>query len=255
MRCEEFGEHLTAFSLGELSGAFEAQARAHASGCRACAAVLLGERQLVRALRRSAAPAPVQVRRRVQVVLGARPSRGRRLGTWVAVTGLVVAVAVAAGLLARPVAGRLRRPAATVPAAAPAEPFASAWAAFAAARLPLQPNGPAVAEPLISPGRAELLVPLDLYVTDEGRLRLAGLAATAVEYRGRAGRLAVLHWRTAGRGPRTGPTDLEPRRTRWGRAYGRWWSDGQVVSMVVGALPPTLFGQAAGRVRWAETRP
>ena len=252
MRCEEFGEHLTAYSLGELGGAFEARARAHATGCRSCTAVLLGERQLVQALRRAAVPAPPLVRRRVHATLATGPGHARRLGTWAAVVVLVVAIAAAAGLLARPVAGLLRpRPA---PAAAAPEPFGAAWAAFAAASLPLGPGGRAAPELSVTAGRAELLVPLELYVTDEGVLRLEGREATAVEYRGRAGRLAVFHWRTQGPAPATGPTDVEARTTRWGRTFGRWWSDGAVVSMVVGALPPSLFSEAADLLQQAESR-
>jgi hypothetical protein len=163
-------------------------------------------------------------------------------------------------LLARPIArvapGSATTAPTAAPPAAPADPFSWAWAAFGQPELPVEPPGPEGRALLsVARGRADLLVPLELYLTEEGGLSLPGRQAAAIEYRGRDGRLTVFRWRTPASGAKGTPVrpgSAPPRATRWGRAGARWWSDGEVVSMVIGTLDPAQLREAADRVRRAE---
>ncbi|HKE99963.1 MAG TPA: zf-HC2 domain-containing protein [Actinomycetes bacterium] len=248
MTCEEFGEHLTAFALGELPGDQAAAAREHLHGCSRCNNLVLRDLQLVNALRGSAVPAPVDAHRSVRAVLAAEQGRRRRRRLTRA--GVVAAAAALAGVVALAGLRADRAPAptaATRPATATTtiSPISAAWQAYEARFLPIERRTGA--------GGPDLR-PLGLRTTARGGLTLGGKAASAVDYRNaRAQRLTVFRWRGQLRrtieGGYPGTVRRELHSTRWGPTQSAWWDADGWVYCVVGNLDGRTFQSALDRIQ------
>lgn len=251
MTCDQFASQLTAFSLGELSAEDAGEARAHLQECAGCTTLTLRDRQLVSMLRSSAVPAPASVHQAVRTAVRGRPARGRRRRMLsprlLAAAALVPVLAV---VLVMTVLVNRESP-------APDEPpeLLAAWDVYHADSLPYEDGGPS-GDPS---GGAETwdLSATGLRLVSSGELTLAGLPATATEYRGGGSqRLVVFSWH--GRLPetRTGGDDSQGagypdvQISSWGTTTSAWWEDAGSVYCAVGDLDSdrTLMA-AVGTIR------
>ncbi|HKF00579.1 MAG TPA: zf-HC2 domain-containing protein [Actinomycetes bacterium] len=260
MRCDEFVEHLTAFDVGALSGAPAAEARSHLTACAACRMAAAAERQLVREVRMVAERAPDDLHRAVQAALrgAGRPGKARR---WRRAFVAVVALSALA-VLAAAVTERIAdlRPggsrSATGAAARLPTTIEGAWAAFAAARLPLEgwDELDSRQKDLLASSPAYDLLALRLDLAAEGGIHLAGLAAVASEYRDGGERIVVFRWwNRAGAaggaaGQATAPRALDTRTTSWGRTRGAVWERGDMVLCAIGSFPASRFEQIVAQL-------
>lgn len=243
MTCEQFASQLTAFSLGELSAEEAAEAREHLQQCTGCTTLTLRDRQLVSMLRSSAVPAPASVHQAVRTAVRSQPTRGRRRRTLsprlLAVAALVPVLAFA--LVMTVLANR--------DSPSPEEPseLLAAWDVYHADSLPYENGGPSGA------GTWDLGA-AGLRLESSGELTLAGLPATATEYRGSGTqRLVVFSWQGSlpetGVGSRGGDYP-DVQLSSWGTTTSAWWEDAGAVFCAVGDLESdrTLMA-AVGSIR------